>query len=216
MEILAVVCGLFVLVVGGFIVSMKISVMRHQAVMGFPHPTDLPAEVRHQTAGLRRLRDEIERTMRANKNLPEVQVVGKEALAAAAELINKITTVALQRDQLRRAHRDARIGEDEEARLELKAAQSTSIEERSSIERTLANYRRAKDNMEQAESRLGDFENQVREAEAALSELHSRMAMMTAMGARMTADDLRDNLSHINSLSTTLDEVATLGNEAGR
>jgi len=207
MEIMGIVFGLFVLVVAGFIVSLKLSVARHQALTGVPHPSELPAEVRHQTAGLRRLREEIERTMKANKNMPEVQVVGREALEASAELIRKVTQVALQRDNLRRAHRNARLDEEEEARMELKAAQSTSVEERASIERTLANYRQAKDNMESAESQLGSFEQQVKEAEAALGELHSRMAMMTAMGARATAEDLRDNLSHLQSLSTSLDEV---------
>ncbi|MBX3110667.1 MAG: hypothetical protein KF857_01550 [Fimbriimonadaceae bacterium] len=212
MEFLGAIFGLFLLVVVAFIVGLKWSVRRHQALTGVPHPTELPSEVRHQTAGLRRLRDEIERTMKANRNLPELQVVGKEAMEASAQLIAKITQVALQRDNIRRAHRNARISEDEEARLELKSAQAASVEEKASIERTLANYRQAKETLEQADGQLAGFDQQVREAEAALSELHSRMSMMTAMGARGTADDLRDNLSHLQSLSSSIEEVeATMG-----
>ncbi|MBS1709992.1 MAG: hypothetical protein JSS65_14860 [Armatimonadetes bacterium] len=215
MEIVGTLFLLFILVFIGFIVSLKLSVARHQAITGVPHPSELPADVRHQTAKLRRLREDMERTIKGHRDIPEVQVVGKEALEASADLIRKITYLATQRESLRRAHQHASISETEEAQLELKLAQSTSIAERESIERTLANYRRAKDHLEDADNQLGDFQQQVLEAEATLSELHSRIATMTAMGARVSEDELRDTLGRLRSLNTTMDEVqATLPNEA--
>lgn len=212
-----IILGLFLLGFFGFVFGLKMSVARERARTGLPHPTEMSAEVRHLTAGLRRQREELMRSVRAHRDLPELQVIGNEALETSADLIIKVTNIAQQRDELRRAHQRAGLGEEEEARLELRSAQATSVEEKAAIEKTLANYRHAKDNLEEAEGRLGDFGQQVRDGEAVLAELHSKMLLMTTLGSRDKGEDLRETLSQLHSLSSSLDEVeATLTSEAGR
>ncbi len=207
MQIFAGLFVAFILIVAAYGFALKMSVNRARWRTGFPHPSEMSAEVRHQTYRLRELREEIERTVRAHKNLPEIQVIGQEALDISRDVIAKVVEFASQRENVRRVYTKGGMTDEDLARLEMKMENAGSVSEKESIAQTISNYQKARGQLEQAEGKFGDLDQQVDEAEAALSEIHSRMMLMTALGSTEKGDDLRETLSRLRSLSTTLDEV---------
>lgn len=179
---------------------------------GVPDLSEMSAESRILIRPLRELREQIERLVQMNADMPSVRVVGREALAEADKIVEHSLKLGELRTELKKTLRgksEAEVGlENLRRKLEIAATDEERDALASAVkahEEEIAHYATIEASIAQVDSRL-------RSTEAALSELKTRIAVGAA-GARAEAlheHEMSDVVTRLKSLSKSFGEAETM------
>ena len=162
---------------------------------------------------VKKLADDIEAIITANRDSQTVQIVGQEARNEATHLLEQVRKSLVARDKLKKSLRGRYEAEKEigEAKMRLEFADEA---EKAALQSTIDARTLELTHYTEVEEALKKIEIGVNQAEAALAEMKARLSVTAAAGAlaQGEGDDLRDTIGRMKALSAGYDEVDQLVN----
>ncbi len=178
-------------------------------VRKFPSGNQLSQAERNALKPLRKARADLGDVVRAHSSVPEVKVVGTDALAQADLIMLQCLDLIRTQIGAKRVVSGREKSEKELADLELRLTESKTVSEQESLERAADSQRRVLQQVGEFESHVQIIEGRLREATAILLELKVRLvgAALRGSSAGDVTDELTQHLSELKSLSQSLEET---------
>lgn len=202
----------YAIVVAAILVAIAavgfISARNVQAERSGDPAESLSQESRTLLRPIQRLSREVAALVEANKDSPTISVIGAEALAEATRMTAQVARTLQIRDDLKKALKGRYQAEKEigESRMRLEFASAT---ERVSLEAAIEARTAELGHYDEIGAHLRQIETGVNQAEAVLAEIKAKLSLNLSQDAAALgqADDLRDTLSRMRSLSNSYEEA---------
>lgn len=175
----------------------------------YPPRNQWPQKVKNETKAVYEAYQRVTQALPKMKGADATRALSAEIYETADQLLALAYQTGVKKVEFEATLKDVQKHEQTAAQLELRHAQSSSIDERESLYNSLASYQKILRRMPEIENARLRCDTSMREIEAALIEMHSQVvASGSSMSLEFGSEDgsLRENLTRIRQLSQTIEE----------
>lgn len=203
-NIAVAVGGVAVLLWSAFTFSVRQNkVASQQSLIDTVRPED-----RARLRPLIRLHEEIRQVVASNQSSTAIAVVGSEALIEADRITQHVAEMLRMRARVRKPLSESRDPNQSIERLKAELETAQSDMGRQALEAALAARSLEGDHYEQVKAAIDRIDVTITQAEASLAEMKARLSAAAAqMKDEAASEDLRESLTRMRSLDTSLDEA---------
>lgn len=213
--VLGIVIGQPLIAVAGAMVyvgSVVLNAITHAQTRNGPHPSELSAEGRMLLRPLRQIHDSLEQVVRANQHVPEIKVIGEEALIESQAIMTHVVSLVQTRSGMKKTMRGKSEAQLAKTRLERDLSNATSDSERESLRAAILATEEQIQEYEKLQKAMDTIIARIKEAQATLSTLKAQMisGLATSQHEDLQNSEMDGMVQRLRDLNRSLDEAQSM------
>lgn len=210
-----VVLGSPIIIAAGVLVALggvAFGAMSQAQSRSGPHPSELSAEGRMILRPLRQIHDSLAEIVRNNSDVPEIKVVGEEALLESTGIMLHATELIQRRAQFKKSLRGRSEAQLALNRLQRDLQAATSDAERAALQSAIAATEDQIHEYARLDNAVSTVGARIKEAEATLATMKAQMvaSLATAQYDEVERSELDSMVQRLRDLNRSLDEAQTM------
>lgn len=195
-----------------YVGSVAFGAMGQAQARSGPHPSELSAEGRMLLRPLREIHESLEEIVRANPSVPEIKVIGEEALSESRAILGHATQLIQTRSGMKKTLRGKSEAQLARTRLERDLAAATTDSERESLRAAIVATDAQIAEYDKIDQGMAAIIARIKEAQATLSTLKAQMiaGLASTQHQDLQNSEIDGMVQRLRDLNRSLDEAQSM------